>query len=147
MLEIPPSTLRRYCSEWAPYLSESAQTTGKKRQFTQEDIDTLRTIRSLIGQRKNQAEIAAALEPETLTGEVFDEMPAAPDPEPELPSAIQSIEFFGQILEQMTDQHKSVIMAKDETITGLKKDKDRLQNELAWLRLPWFRKWFREPPE
>ena len=145
ILGIPPSSLRRYCSAWSQYLSESAQTTGKKRQFTQEDIDALRIIRDLVG-KKSHAEIVAALqEPEPLTGEVFEDF--QPDQEPEQPSAIQSIEFFSQVIDQMADQHKSVIMAKDETITGLKKDKDRLQNELSWHRLAWYRRIFKNPPE
>ena len=143
ILEIPPSTLRRYRSQWAGYLSAP----DKSRQYTQDDIDTLRLIRDLIGQRKSQDEIAEILmqgpQP-PFAGDVFeDEIPPGPQPQ----GAIQSIEFFQNIMDQLTNEHKTALTAKDAHIETLEKNQDRLQREIAWFRLPWYKKMFRDPPE
>ena len=138
ILGIPPSSLRRYCSEWSQYLSESAQTTGKKRQFTQEDIDALRIIRDLVG-KKTHAEIVAALqEPGPLTGEVFEDF--KPEPEPEQSSAIQSIEFFQNIMDQLTDEHKTAIGAKSDHIEDLRREIAQLRADLEAAKRPWWKR-------
>ena len=71
------------------------------------------------------------------TGEIlksFKPIQQEPDPEP-IPevNAIQTAEFYEQFVRPMID-------AKDETI-------DILRKENQWLRLPLYKKIFRDPPE
>jgi hypothetical protein len=61
-------------------------------------------------------------------------------PQEEASSALQTKEFYEQFFKPALD-------AKDQTIEMLEQDKDRLQKENFWLRLPWYKKLFREPPE
>ncbi|GAH82812.1 unnamed protein product, partial [marine sediment metagenome] len=97
--------------------------------------------------RKSQDEIAKILlqgpQP-PFTGDVFeDEIP----PEPQPQAAIQSIDFFSQVIDQLTAEHQTALTAKDAHIVTLEKNQDRLQREISWFRLPWYKKLFRDPPE
>ena len=137
-LEIPLSTLRRYRSKWADYLSAP----DNKRRYSQEDIDTLRIIRDLTTQRKSADDIIQVLQ-EPIEPFIFEDT----QPEPEPQRAIQSIEFFSQVIDQLTSEHQTALSAKDAHIETLEKNQDRLQREISWLRLPWYKKLFRDPPE
>ena len=93
------------------------------------------------------SQVQERLETQPLEGEVIDEQQPEPQPEPSSEdfqpgdiSAIQTREFYERFFKPALD-------AKDETISGLKTDKERLQRQLNYANLPWFRKWFSEPPE
>lgn len=150
-LGITTATIRNYVSKFGQFLSPDATRKTRKR-FSPEDVQILMAAKSLLNDGLTYDQVVNQLENQPLEGEVIDDLPPETQPEDipaadEIPSAIQSIEFFSQVIDQLTEQHKSVISAKDETITGLKKDKDRLQMEISWLRLPWYKKLFRDPPE
>ena len=133
ILEIPPSTLRRYRSKWADHLSAP----DEKRRFTDEDIDTLRVIRDLTNQRKPQADIIAALQ-EPIEPFIFEDF--KPEPEPEQSSAIQSIEFFQNIMDQLTDEHKTAIGAKSDHIEDLRREIAQLRADLEDAKKPWWKR-------
>ena len=117
-LEIPPSTLRRYRLEWAAYLSVP----DKSRRLTQADLDTLGIIRDHIG-KKSRGEIEAILQGTPL----IDEQPGG---------AIQSVDFFSQVMEQLTEEHKTALQAKDDHISDLRREIDQLRADLK----PWWKR-------
>jgi DNA-binding transcriptional MerR regulator len=131
ILEIPPSTLRRYRSKWADYLSAP----DEKRRFTDQDIDTLRVIRDLTNQRKPKADIIAALQ-EPIEPFIFND--TQPAPEPDQSSAIQSIEFFSQVIDQLTSEHKTAIRAQSDHIDDLRREIAQLRSDLADAKKPWW---------
>ena len=133
ILEIPPSTLRRYRSKWADHLSAP----DEKRRFTDEDIDTLRVIRDLTNQRKPQADIIVALQ-EPIEPFIFEDF--QPAPEPEQSSAIQSLEFFSQVIDQLTGEHKTAILAQSDHIEDLRREIDQLRGDLEEARKPFWKR-------
>ena len=146
MLGVSGVTVRNYSHQFSSFLSPGA-TSETGRHFTSEDVKVLRLAASLLRQGFSYEEVRHQLEEnQPMTGEVFEEG-AAPEPRQEPPpSAIAPLEFFTQFIETLKDEHQATLQAKDETIANLKEDKKRLQEEVSWLRLPFFVKWFRKPP-
>ena len=70
-----------------------------------------------------------------------------PDPTGDRDNAIQPLEFFENFINQMATQHEREIVAKDDLITELRQDKQRLQTEADYLRLPWYRRIGKRSPE
>lgn len=140
-LDITTATLRNYVKHFGQFLSPDAQRKSRKR-FNPDDVQTLRYAKSLLDDGLTYAETLDQLESQPLEGEVLDDLPPIDlPPATEIPSsAIQTKEFYDQFFKPALD-------AKDETISELKEDKDRLQRQLNYERLPWFRRVFRDPPE
>ena len=134
-LSIPASSLRRYRSIYAEFLSKPDST----RRLNQDDIETLRQIRELAERRFTQTEIEAILRdpPEPFDeGEVFTgEIP----PEP-AGGGMQPIEILQDLVARLQGQNQVVVQAKDQTIEILKEENDRLRTELTDLRKPWWKK-------
>jgi len=169
-LNVTDTTLRNYVKHFKKFLSPDAtKRTGKR--FSPEDVETLKTAKGLLDEGWTYEQVQERLESQPVTGEVIDESQPETEPQPdtsqeeptpdEIPSAIQSIEFFSQVIEQLTDEHKTALTAKDNHIEELKTDKERLiqekeqerlekektQRQLNYERLPFYRQWFTEPPE
>ena len=147
-LGVTGATLRNYTKQFTQFLSPDATTRTRKR-FNPEDIETLRTAKSLLNAGLTYGQVWQRLETQPLEGEVLEDFQPKPEPQPEPSSedfqpndisAIQTREFYERFFKPALD-------AKDETITELKTDKERLQRQLNYANLPWFRKWFSEPPE
>ena len=147
-LDVTGATLRNYTKQFTQFLSPGATTKTRKR-FNPEDIETLKTAKSLLNAGLTYGQVWQRLNEQPLTGDVIDESQPEPEPQPEPSSedfqpndisAIQTREFYERFFKPALD-------AKDETISELKTDKERLQRQLNFQRLPWFRKWFNEPPE
>lgn len=145
MLDVTGATLRNYVKHFGQYLSDDAQKKTRKR-FNPDDVQTLRYAKSLLDDGYTYDEAVTKLETQPLEGEVLDDLPPFEDesqdapPADEIPSAIQTREFYEQFFKPALD-------AKDQTINLLEQDKNRLQRELTFLRLPWYRKLFRDPPK
>ena len=135
-------------TKFGQFLSPGATTKTRKR-FSPEDIRTLKTAKSLLDAGLTYSQVQERLENQTLTGEVLEDFQPGTEPQPEPSpedfqpgdiSAIQTREFYERFFKPALD-------AKDETITELKTDKERLQRQLNYERLPWFKKWFSDAPE
>lgn len=122
ILGFPASTVRRYRQIYANLLS----TPDKSRRLTQDDIDTLARIRELSDRRFTTEEIEQIIlePPEQVETEAFDG---------EIPSAIQPVEFFNQVIDQLTDQHK-------EHINDLRREIAQLRADLEDARRPWWKR-------
>ena len=143
-LDVTGATLRNYVKQFKPFLSENATKKTRKR-FSPEDIQILKTAKSFLDAGLTYEQVSERLETLPALGEVIDE----PEPETifedippaeEPTTAIQTREFYEQFFLPALD-------AKNETIQELKSDKERLQRQLNYERLPFFRKWFSKPPE
>jgi DNA-binding transcriptional MerR regulator len=150
-LGVTTATLRNYVSKFGQFLSPDATRKTRKR-FSPEDVQTLLIAKSLLDDGLTYDQVSDQLQAQPLTGEVIDDLPPETQPEDippadEIPSAIQSIEFFSQVIENLSAEHKNALTAKDEMIGELRQDKTRQQREISWLRLPWYRKLFNDPPE
>jgi len=144
-LQVSGMTLRNYVKEFAPVLSETA-TRKNGRQFSAGDVQTLKKANSLLSQGMTYKQVLEQLESEKpLEGEVLEEdWEEAPSAEDERPgTAIGTIEFLTMFMEQTQE----TLDAKEELISELRNDKERLEKELKWERLPWYRKLFQTPPE
>ena len=150
-LGITTATLRNYVKHFGQHLSPDAARKTRKR-FTADDLQTLKVAKTLLDDGLTYDQVSEQLEILRAQCEVIDDFQPENQPEDipqeeETPSAIQSIEFFSQIIDQLTEEHKTALQAKDSHIESLEKNQDRLQKEISWLRLPWYKKLFRDPPE
>jgi DNA-binding transcriptional MerR regulator len=130
MLDLPPSTLRRYASDYAPFLSETAQTGGKRRRYTDQDINILRRVRQLVRERKTPEEIRGALG-------VVDDAPAS-SALALLPDVLGEFERLRSVIAQMQADY-------DNTRQELSDTKDRLQQLEDYLHTPWYKRIGKRP--
>ena len=147
-------TVNNYTKEFGKFLSDTAIKPTSKR-FTESDIEILKRARTWLLNGYTYDEVREELErQEVLEGEILDNEDLPPPPDEDTDGTgqsetleIQSIEFFEKFVERLTNEHQTALDAKDETIAELRTDKERMQRELAWLRLPWYRRWLTKPPE
>ena len=161
-LGVTTATLRNYVKKFGQFLSPDATRETSKR-FSPDDIETLKTARSFLHAGMTYKWVQEHLENQAVTGEVLEDFQPETDPQPEPSSedfqpndisAIQTREFYERFFKPALD-------AKDETISELKTDKERLiqekeqerlekekaQRQLNYKNLPFYRQWFSEPPE
>jgi len=120
LLSTPPSTLRRYAVLFAPFLSSAAR--KRRRSYTQSDLDTLAQIKELLSDGVLIADIPSKLE------KIIDQ------DQPES----KALTLPGLIV-QLQDMQA----AFDHQAAQL----DRLQNRIAWLELPIWKRIGKKPPE
>ena len=124
MLEIPPSTLRRYVKAYTEHLSKAA-TKKRDRRYTKADFSTLARARGLLQQgRKPQ-------ETNKLLAVVGQEDPSAqPD------SALALVPSISQALGEVQEQAQ-VLRSILETVADNQNAADsRLEALEAWMREP-----------
>lgn len=126
MLEIPSSTLRRYCQLFPEYFSETAKVPSKKRRYTNTDVITLKKIKELTRSRKTENEIRSALQ-------IIQDQP----PEPE--NQVNALALLPQIAAEF-EQLRINQATTQTTIDQLQKRLDQLEKEAAERRLPWYKR-------
>jgi DNA-binding transcriptional MerR regulator len=127
MLEVPPTTLRRYCDSWEEFLNPRAHSTGKKRRYTDNDILILHKVKAMTRNRRPPEEIRAALTVVTPESEPAGNVLAL------LPSVIAEFDSLrAQIAALQSEQTET---------------QDRLKRLEAWLKMPWYKKLINRPPE
>jgi DNA-binding transcriptional MerR regulator len=150
LLDVSTATIRNYVDRFGEYLSDPAKRSRGKR-FSEDDIKILQKIAHLLRQGLRYAEVKEVFESEPIEGEILeaDDFEPIPEPEPEPePEPQQSdqrgdiapLEFFDSLVDQLTDQHKREIEAKDDLIRELRSDKQRLQEQLDQLKKPWWQR-------
>ena len=117
-LSIPASTIRRWASKFAPYLSEQP---GKKRTYTISDLDIFRQIRTLSGQGLSLDQIADGLKVR----------------EPDRVKAVEllALDDFAQALESLFADNARLQEQVDE-------QQKQISQLLAWVSLPWYKRLF-----
>lgn len=144
LLDITPTSTRNYVHALGSnFLSPGALKPNGKR-FTPEDVSTLRKFRLLLTEGYSYHD---AIERLPVTPEIVAE-PDRTEPETEEKqnsSAIQTIEMFERFQELMKlqqEQFQETVHAKDETISILQEENERLRLENDRLKLPWWKKLF-----
>ena len=117
-LSIPASTIRRWASKFAPYLSEQP---GKKRTYTISDLDIFRQIRTFSGQGLSLDQIADSLKVR----------------EPDRVKAVEllALDDFAQALESLFADNARLQEQVDE-------QQKQISQLLAWVSLPWYKRLF-----
>lgn len=146
-LQVTNATIRNWVNIYGPsHLSADAQRkTGKR--FTPEDVSVLRKVQQLLAGGLTYDQV---LENMPKTPEVLPERPETGEkqpPEDEIPATgqLQTIDLMERVysmLEQQQQQFQVTLDAKDELISELKQDKQRLQDEITQLKKPWYRRIF-----
>jgi len=143
MLTLPPSTLRRYASLYKDFLSQEAR--QPRRNYTEQDINVIAHIKDLSAKRLTVEEIHEQLQTVILFGDdditndqakpVEDQPRPRQERQPENTRAIQPVEFFQNMIAELTAQHEQTLAAKDQHI-------DYLESEIKRLRTPWYKRLF-----
>jgi len=121
-LSLPASTIRRWASRFAPYLSEQR---GKKRSYTISDLDIFRQIHSLSSQGLSLDQIADSLkvrEPDQVKG-----------------VELLALDDFAQALESVRADNAKLQERIDE-------QQKQISQLIAWVSLPWWKKVGKEIP-
>ena len=148
LLDVSTATIRNYVERFGKYLSDSAKRKRSKR-FSDKDIEVLKRVAYLLRKGLTYADVLDVFESEPVEGEILDydipepePQPTKPEPEPEVKDnqEIAPLEFFDSLVEQLTDQHKREIEAKDDLIQELRSDKRRLQEQLDQTKKPWWKR-------
>lgn len=131
LLNVTMTTIRNYVQAFAPHLSQFAnRATG--RLFTPEDIKLLERASLILKAGATYTDVKRELE-------LIEEQPPAYE-NVELPEESKTQEPQRMELALVNETFK----AMREHIETLKKDKEKLERELKWYRLPWYKKIFRD---
>jgi DNA-binding transcriptional MerR regulator len=133
LLDLPPSTLRRYSQLFGGYLSEQARS-GRKRYYSERDITVLAEIARLSGEGVRIADIPGQLD------QVIDL--SEPEEPEELDQQVTDL-ALPKILKGLNDFDRRLVQQKDD-LEQLRADVQRLQSELEEQRRqagqPWYKR-------
>lgn len=134
MLQIPPSTLRRYSVLFAAHLSPQKE--GKKRVYTDQDITILKRIKDL-SHKMPIDQIGPRLV-------IVDDPPPAPKEETSslLPEIFARFDWL-EADRQKTAKEISELTTRLERLEADNAHTERLK---AWAALPWWQRLFIPPP-
>lgn len=135
MLEVPPSTLRRYVKQFVKHLSESA-TKKRGRRFTEQDIATLARARELLTQGRKPKET------DELLAVVGDD-----DPEAQPDAALALVPSISEALAGALDVARGLRAEVDDLSEKQGDTAARVRGLEAWLREPWYRRIFGSPTQ
>jgi len=135
MLEIPPSTLRRYVKDFPKHLSKTA-TKKRGRRFTELDIATLARARELLQQGRKPKETNKLL---AIVGQE--------DPDAQPDSALALVPSISQALSEVQEQAQALRSILENVADNQNEANSRLEALEAWARAPWNRRIFGPPPE
>jgi len=142
MVDTPPSTLRRYVKQFAKHLSKSA-TRPRGRRFSELDIAMLARARELLQQGREPEEVDTLL---AVMGE--------DDPEAQPDSALLLVPAISEALAgalNVSRQLRSEVGTLAEQVEEIAEGQGATRAELAvlrgYLRQPWYRRLFGQPPE
>lgn len=127
MLQIAPSTLRKYSRLYHDHLSPSAN--RKQRKFTEADIATLQKVVQMRAEGVSLAEIPGQLvtvQPEEVT----------------IDNSLALIPAIATELQSLHDQISQLQASQDEKITALQSKLDQLTQELEQIKTPWYKRIF-----
>jgi len=134
MLEIPPSSLRRYVHQFAAQLSPEAQA-QRGRRFSARDVAMLQQARELLAQGRSPEEAAPLLQV-IAEGEV--RQPA------EVLALVPSIaQALAQALDAAAGLRADIGGLADQQAAQAR----QLQALQEWARSSWYRRLFGSPPE
>jgi len=134
MLDVPPSTLRRYVKQFVKHLSESA-TKKRGRRFTEQDIATLARARELLQQGRKPKEANELL---AVVGE--------DDPEAQPGAALALVPSISAALTEALDAARGLRTEVDDLSEKQGDTAARVYGLETWLREPWYRRIFSSPP-
>ncbi|MGB3700954.1 MAG: MerR family transcriptional regulator [Anaerolineales bacterium] len=138
ILNVSGMTLRNYIREFDQFLSPQAiSKTGRR--FTDRDVRTLQLATSILREGYTYDQVREQLANRPVENKAIDDLPPYEESLTDDPpsSTLQVYEQF----------FKPVIAAKNETIQAKEEHIEELQKEVKWLQLPWYKKFFRDPPE
>lgn len=135
MLGLPASSLRRYSVEYRDLLSGFAQAKGKKRRYTDADVQVIARIRELLREKKSPEEVRRL----ALIVE---------DPQPGsalalLPQIAAEFENLRTHLARMEQERQ----ADREELQQLRDQVNQLHQELQAARIPWYKRFFKSGGE
>lgn len=123
-LGVTDTTIRNYVKRFGRFLSPDATRKTQKR-FNENDIKVLRIAKGYLDQKYTYEQTINLLESQDFD-DILDQPLPKPEPEINQTSALAI--------------YRETIRAKDAHIADL-------QKEIRWLRLPWWRRIFSDPPE
>jgi len=135
MLEVPPSTLRRYVKDYPEHLSKTA-TKKRGRRYTEADIATLARAREMLQQGRSPDEVGSLL---AVVGQ--------DDPEAEPDSVLNLVPSISQALSEVQEQAQALRSILETVADNQNAAEHRLEALEAWSREPWYRRLFASPPE
>jgi len=133
MLDIPPSTLRRYVNDFGDHLSAAA-TKPRGRRFNEVDITTLQKARELLRQGQPVAEA------NKLLGVIG-------DPEQTPTDALALVPSISAALTEAVDIARGLRLEVDNLADDHALTSGTVDALADWVTLPWYKKIGKAPPD
>ena len=127
---VPPSTIRRWAVRFAPELSKQD---SKKRMYTIQDLNVFMRIREYSRQGKSLDNIADKLK--TVASKV--------DTEQKPETGLMIHPEVAKLLQDVTNQNVALQLQLDKN----KEQLDKMQAQVAWLLLPFWKRIGKQMPE
>ena len=127
MLEIPPSTLRRYVKDYGAHLSPTA-TKKRGRRFDERDVSIIARGRELLQQGRSPEEVAQ------LLGVLEDGPPTEPT------DALALVPSISKALTEAIDMAQSLRADVDDLNDNQKGQDERISAIENWMSQPWYRR-------
>ena len=135
MLEVPPSTLRRYVKDYPEHLSETA-TKKRGRRYSEADTATLARAREMLQQGRDPEEVGKLL---AAVGQEGGQ--AEPD------SALAPVPSISQALVEVQEQAQALRSILEAVADRQSEAERRVEILEAWIREPWYRRVFGGPSD
>lgn len=147
MLKIPPSTLRRYASQFSAHLSEHA-TKQRSRRYTEQDIATLARARELLSEGKSPEQALSLLAVMRTEEQTPDKTLALiPSISQALTEALDTARLLRSQVSELSEHQNQ----QDERMSDAERKLAEMAAKLELLereqQTPWYRKLFKRPQE
>jgi DNA-binding transcriptional MerR regulator len=153
MTSVPKSTIRRYVRELGKYFSPGAQI-ERGRKFTLKDIELIRLIRGMTNDRFDIPAITEVLDkgwdPSQLSQKaISDAAPIMAKVEVLANELREEITKLRQVHHEIEEGMIGIVKAHNILISnrnGDREDINFLVEYINWMNLPFYKKWFTDPP-
>lgn len=132
MLGVPPSTLRRYATDFADHLSAEA-TRSRGRRYSDRDIATLKKARELLNQRQPVEQVNRLL---AIVG----------DPEASPSDSLALVPDISEALNTALAAARSLRFEVADLAERQQSTDNRLDALADWIATPWYRRIGKTPP-
>jgi DNA-binding transcriptional MerR regulator len=140
-LDVAPSTIRFWASEYSSYLSESAIGLGKgaSRVFSERDVKVLATVAQMRDQGLTHEQIVDALEgdqfvehvPSSPAREEITQQPVTLVSIDQLHRALDQVQFLQMEIDRLIEERDLALITRDRDVSELNKRIAQLQGELG----------------
>lgn len=130
-ISVSPQTIREYCDQFGDHLSDFATPPkGETRRFTEEDKDTLYSIRQMLMTGATYDAVRGMLERGAHRLDEFQPPPEQPEPQPAAMVPVDQVRSWVEPLHDAVAEWKEIARERQSEIDSLREENRKLREEL-----------------